>query len=216
MTRAPLLLVPVFVLSACASQPGAQQAKMTAHASFGCSSTDYKGSEFSGSTDDGCGFKVVGRVGGGVMQPMAPPEKGEPVGTAPRPDNMLEAEVGFVQHGTMKFDGLWSGVSDVGKIKADGAILGAVYTRRINDRFDLFANGGAHWWKVKEDEVFGGTPEHWEASGTSPYFGLGGRYWVNRNMAVRASWERFFDVGETGVTGQGDIDNLWLGLDFTF
>lgn len=216
MIRPTLLLVPVFILSACASQPGAQKAAMTAHASFGCSNTDYKGSEFSGSTDDGCGYKLVGRIGGGVMQPLAPPEKGEPVGNASRLDNMLEAEVGFVQHGTMDFNGLWLGTPNSGEVKAQGAILGAVYTRRINDRFDLFANGGAHWWKVKENEVFGGVPDHVEASGTSPYFGLGGRYWLNRNLAVRASWERYFDVGDTNVTGNGDIDNLWLGLDFTF
>jgi hypothetical protein len=214
MHRVAILFLTTPFLAACA-QEGAL--RMTAHASLGCSSTDYKDSRFSGSTDDGCGYKVVGRVGGGVMQPILDtPEKGEPVGGTRRPVNMLEAEAGYVRHGDMDFNGLWLGTSDRGTVKANGFILGAVYTRQISDRFDLFAGGGAHRWKVKENEVFGGVPESHDASGTSPYLDLGGRFWLNPNMAIRAAWERYFDIGVKDVTGKGDIDNLWLGLDYVF
>ncbi len=209
---AVLLLVAPFVVG-CTK---ATSMKMTASASLGSSSTDYKDSRFSGSTDDGFGYKLAVRVGTDVKQLVGPPQKGEPVGSESRPDNFLEAEAGYVRHGEMDFDGQWLGTSDVGSIKADGFIFGVVYTRRITDRFDLFANAGAHWWDVKEKEVFGGIPESHDASGTSPYFGIGGRYWLTPSVALRAAWERFADVGKRDVTGNGDIDNYWLGIDYSF
>jgi hypothetical protein len=190
---------------------------MTASASFGCSNTDYKGESFTGSTDDGCGYKLVGRVGGGVMQPILDkPEKGEPVGSEGRPVNTIEVEAGYVKHGDLDFNGLWLGTPDTGTVEADGFLLGIIYTRRITSAFDLFAGGGAHWWDVEESEVFGGTPEQHDASGTSPYFELGGRYWLGPNAAIRASWERFTDVGKINETGEGDIDSWWLGIDYRF
>ena len=213
MLRATLPLLIALIVAGC----GTTSQRMTAHASFGCSSTDYKGGQFQGSTDDGCGYKLIGRIGGGVKQPIIDtPEKGEPIDSEGRPDNLLEAELGYVRHGNMDFNGLWLGTPDTGTIKADGFLLGLVYTRRLNDRFDLFASGGAHRWKVKENEVFGGMPESRSASGTSPYLGLGGRYWIRSNIAIRGSWERFVNVGDQGKTGEGDIDNLWLGIDYLF
>lgn len=209
-------MLVAIVASSCSTAPP-QSAKMTAHASFGCSGTNYKGNQFSGQTNDACGYKLIGRVGGGILEPIIDtPVKGEPVGNEKRPTNMLEVEAGYVRHGDMEFDGLWLGVPDRGKIKAEGSILGVVYTRRINKQVDLFVNAGAHWWDVEEDEVYDGTPLHSEASGTSPYYGLGGRYWFHPRAAVRVSFERYTDVGEDGVTGEGDIDNVWLGIDYTF
>ena len=214
MQRIIILLLVTTFLTACAQT---QSMRMSANASFGCSDTDYKDSRFIGSTDDGCGYKVVGRVGGGVMQPILDiPEKGEPLGSEGRPVNTLEAEAGYVKHGDMDFNGLWLGTPDTGTVEADGYILGLVYTRRITNALDLFAGGGAHWWDAEEREIFGGTPEYHDASGTSPYYGLGGRYWFHPSAAIRASWERYTDVGKTDVTGRGDIDNWWLGMDYRF
>ncbi len=208
------MLCIALLVSSCTST---QSMKMTAHASFGCSSTNYKGSLYEGPTDDNCGHKLIGRVGGRVLDPILDtPVKGDPVDSSGRPTNMLEAEVGYVRHGDMKFDGLWDGIPDRGTIKADGYILGVVYTRRVNNRLDLFANAGAHWWDVEENEVYDGTPYRSEASGTSPYYGVGGRYWFHPRAAVRVSLERYADVGEDGVTGEGDIDSVWLGIDYSF
>ena len=211
-----LMLIALFV-SACASE-GAKSMRMTANASFGCSSSNYKDkSVYQGSEDDSCGYKVVGRVGGGVMQPIRDiPEKGEPIDSGGRPVNTLEAEVGFVRFGDMKFDGIWGGFPDTGTIEANGIILGVVYTRRLSDEFDIFVSAGMNKWDVEESEVFNSVPYSSSSSGTSPYYGLGVRYWLHSNIGIRAAWRNYSSVGEKDQTGEGDIRNMSLGVDYLF
>lgn len=215
MLKIVALIFSALLVASCSTAQ--KSMKMTANASFGCSGTNYKGTMYEGPTDDGCGYKLIGRVGTGVLEPIDnTQEKGEPIDSSGRPTNLLELEAGYVRHGDMKFDGLWGGVPDSGKIEADGYIVGVVYTRRVDSRLDLFANVGAHWWDVEENEVYDGIPLRSEASGTSPYYGVGGRYWFHPKAAVRASIERYADVGEDGVTGEGNIDSVWLGVDYSF
>lgn len=46
-------------------------------------------------------------------------------------------------------------------------------------------------------------------------FGLGASFSFTRNLAIRAEYERFFDVG-TSETGEGDIDLISIGIVFRF
>ena len=215
MYRIVSLVIIALFISACES---GKSMRMTASAGFVCSSTNFKDtSVYQGSADDSCGHKIVGRVGGGVLQPILDKlEKGEPVDSEGRPLNTLEAEIGFVRFGDLEFDGIWGGSPDTGTIKADGLILGVVFTRRLGNEFDIFASAGMNQWDVEENEVFDGVPYSSSASGTSPYYGLGVRYWFNSNIGLRAAWRSYSSVGEKDKTGEGDITNMSLGVDYLF
>jgi hypothetical protein len=220
------LLTSVSVFSSVAGIAGCagqvQQQRMTASASYGCTDTNYKDNRFSGSVNDDCGYQVVGRVDAGkVLTPILDVPKKEPVtnngngsdAIVQRPVNLFEFEIGYLNFGDTKFEGLFTGVSDAGTIKADGFLFGGVFNRKINNKSDLIFKVGVLHWNVEENEVYGGTPLSNEASGNSPYLGVGGRFWLNKRMAIRGEITRYFDVGKVNVTGEGDIDAIWIGLD---
>jgi len=45
--------------------------------------------------------------------------------------------------------------------------------------------------------------------------GVGGSFSITRNLAIRAEYERYFEVG-TSNTGEGDIDLISIGIVFRF
>ncbi|MDH3760649.1 MAG: outer membrane beta-barrel protein [Gammaproteobacteria bacterium] len=212
MVRIIALVLTAVMVCACA--PG-KVLRMTASGKIVCSDNDYKDSDvFDGSTDDDCGFGLIGRIGHGIPFTETQDADG-PVGST-RPNNTMEFELGYLRQGDTEFDGLYQGTPDEGTIEADGLVLGLVYTRRISDKFDLFANYGIFDWEVEEEEEFGGIPESHDASGSSPYYGFGGRYWFMPKVSLRLGWNRFTDVGKSSETGKGDIDNWSLGVDYLF
>ena len=60
-----------------------------------------------------------------------------------------------------------------------------------------------------------GVPRSSDDSELEFKFGLGASYSFTRNFAIRAEYERFFDVG-TSDTGEGDIDLISIGIVFRF
>lgn len=53
-------------------------------------------------------------------------------------------------------------------------------------------------------------------SGTDRVFGVGARFSVTKDLAIRAEWERFQNVGKEGASGRFDIDLLSVNLMATF
>lgn len=60
-----------------------------------------------------------------------------------------------------------------------------------------------------------GVPRSSDDSELEFKFGLGASYSFTRNFAIRAEYERFFEVG-TSDTGEGDIDLISIGIVFRF
>jgi opacity protein-like surface antigen len=54
-----------------------------------------------------------------------------------------------------------------------------------------------------------------EASEVEFKFGIGASYSFTRNLALRAEFERFLDVGDSD-TGEGDVDLISIGVTFRF
>lgn len=52
--------------------------------------------------------------------------------------------------------------------------------------------------------------------GADLMYGIGVQFGVNEQIAVRAEWESYKDIGDEGTTGQSDIDMLSANLVFKF
>jgi OmpA-OmpF porin, OOP family len=127
-------------------------------------------------------------------------------------------EVGYVHLGEASANGTDSvlGTTSV-TWEASGFMVAAVGSIPIAERFALLGKVGLFRWDVDvraSSSVFGTGSV--SKTGTDLMFGLGGSMNLGRNLAVRVEWERFNDVGDENVTGEGDIDLLSASIVFRF
>lgn len=135
--------------------------------------------------------------------------------------------------------------TDLGELSGSGPVRGADVTLNtevtawdlvgvgswpVIDRFSLYGKLGLYRaeTEVRRTEsrivfagVFGQFPVTQTTStsankkNTDATFGIGARYDITRNFALRAQWQRYQDVGGSEV-GQSDIDVLSAGLMYRF
>ncbi len=184
-------------LSACQGLPvkGALSAELEAL----MSRTDFKDySSFQGSQDrSAMGWKLSGVYDPGVKEKIV-------------------IAGGYHKMGDTTFSGTWQGVSDEGTIETDAFEFSVAYRYPFSENFSAGGRIGAANVDVEEREVFGGVPESNSASETVPFGGLVMRYAFNESWGVSAHFDRYLDVGEVGVTGEGDIDVFGVAADFRF
>jgi OOP family OmpA-OmpF porin len=99
----------------------------------------------------------------------------------------------------------------------NGFSLAAIGIAPLGERFSVFGKGGFYYAKTSAStsiQAFGSGSE--SDSNAGPLLGAGLTFDVARNVAVRAEWERFFDVGGDHTGGEGDFDFMSLGLMFRF
>jgi OmpA-OmpF porin, OOP family len=95
----------------------------------------------------------------------------------------------------------------------------------IGQSFEIFGAAGAMYTRVSQTlqvgEPFNEELDDFDETSVSPTFAVGvqwfGRgYDGERRVALRASVQRFMDVGEEDTTGQTDVDVAWIGAMFLF
>jgi hypothetical protein len=104
------------------------------------------------------------------------------------------------------------------EFEAKGFAFAAIGTLPVTKDFGVIGRVGIFRWNVESTASIpsGGTVT---AKDTKPGFtfdniGVGFKYAISKSMDMRVEWERFKDVGDTHITGQGDIDLITLGLLF--
>ena len=85
----------------------------------------------------------------------------------------------------------------------------------LNPAWSLYGKLGLFGWNVdvKDSTGLSGSPS---ASGTSLTYGAGIAYHATPNVALRAEYQLYSDVGDENTTGQGDVSVLALGLTYKF
>lgn len=104
--------------------------------------------------------------------------------------------------------------------KARGLSFAAIGILPVTKAFAVTGKVGILRWNV-ESTASTSSGSSVTAKDTKPGFtfdniGVGFKYGINESMDVRVEWERFKDVGDAHITGQGDIDVLSLGLMYKF
>ena len=123
----------------------------------------------------------------------------------------------FTSHSVIISGG--SGTGD-GEWKAYSLDVSALGILPVGDRFSLFGRAGLSFWNL--DFTFtamgpGGVGVASQSeSGVSPLLGIGAKFDVTPQLALRAEIERHFSVGDSNTTGESDIDLFTVGLQYRF
>lgn len=100
------------------------------------------------------------------------------------------------------------------KSKTAGASMHVVGMLPIGASFAVFGKGG---FAILHTEI-DSTNNALDVNDTDLEWGLGlgASYNITKSVAVRAEWERYFNVGDATTTGESDIDLMSLGLVIKF
>lgn len=111
----------------------------------------------------------------------------------------------------------------VGSVKASGVFLDAVGTLPIQENLSLLGRIGAFYSETKASFAATGAVVFAAGTNTSPKesetnlkLGLGAQYNFTKTVGLRGEWERYFKLGKTGTTGEGDVDLFSLSVVFKF
>jgi OOP family OmpA-OmpF porin len=119
---------------------------------------------------------------------------------------------------------------DLGEVAASGTVLGfatnfaaeasgfgasIVGALPLSNSFSLFARAGGYYLDVEATASAAGVTVSADDSAFEFNLGLGAQFDFGKSFALRAEWERYFDVGGDN-TGESDIDLLSVGALFRF
>lgn len=112
-----------------------------------------------------------------------------------------------------------STVTQNGNLRAGGWTLSLVGELPIGHSFALSARAGLIRSTVRisnnvSERFFSDQPA--TATQTRPIVGIGARYALSSQISARLNWERFINLGDRGQTGNGNVDLVSLGLEYSF
>lgn len=134
-------------------------------------------------------------------------------------NRILGVEVGYTDLGEVKANGTQGGVAIDATSKASAWELVAVGMLPLGAKFSIYGKAGAYY--AKTDNRATAAVPGFSSSGSASdknhdiTWGFGVRYDVLRNLAVRAEWQQYNDVGGQN-TGKTDIDVLSIGALYRF
>jgi len=128
-------------------------------------------------------------------------------------------EGGYTDLGKVSASGTVGGVSVNAKAEATAWELVGVGSIPVGNSFSLYGKGGFYRGEVDADASaaipgFSASAQESDTN-TDLTFGIGAAFAVNRNVSLRAEWQRYKDVGGSD-TGESDIDVMSVGLLFRF
>ena len=123
-------------------------------------------------------------------------------------------EVGYNDFGRVSSDAVatigGSTFAGNAKVEATAWELSGIGSLPLASQFSLYGKLGAYYAKTESSTNLPGVSTSATNHNSNFTFGLGARYDVTRNIALRAEWQRFPKVG-ADTTGKSDIDVLAIG-----
>lgn len=90
-----------------------------------------------------------------------------------------------------------------------------VGTVPVGQRTSAYAKAGIFQWDADFELPAGGSG-YADANGNDYTYGLGVKYQLTRNSALRLEWQHYDDVGDRGTTGKFSVDVFGVGALFSF
>ena len=104
--------------------------------------------------------------------------------------------------------------------KVDGFFLSGLTELPLSDKFSVLAKIGIIYWDIEFNGSDlpnnGGLVDDEDENGTDMFFGFGAKYNITENFAFRVEWERYNNIGESGIDLSTDIDLISGGLVLQF
>jgi len=125
-------------------------------------------------------------------------------------------EGGYVDLGKASYNFATRLASAQGEYKASGLNAAVLGMWPLNDQFSLFGKVGAIYAHVKaEGSNSLGESESFSSNGLKPAWGIGVNWDISAQMAARAEYEQFHELGNT-ETGKTTVDLASVGLAYRF
>jgi len=129
------------------------------------------------------------------------------------------AELGYADFGKSKASGTVSGASVDATAEANAWDLVGLGIWPIGNQFSIYGKLGAYHGKVKGSGTvsFGGATGTGNTSGSNNdvTYGVGAGFDFNRNLGLRAEYQKYKDVGDDN-SGKSDIDVISIGVLYRF
>lgn len=107
-----------------------------------------------------------------------------------------------------------------GEVKSKAVFIDAVGMLPLTPEFSMFGKVGAAYARTKTHASMTFLGERLSGSDSDseyvPKAGFGAEYALTKTVALRAEYERYFDVGDEDETGESDVDFWSIGLKFGF
>ncbi|HEY2336440.1 MAG TPA: outer membrane beta-barrel protein [Burkholderiales bacterium] len=130
------------------------------------------------------------------------------------------AELGYADLGKLTATGTVTGVSVTADRKSTAWDLVAVGMLPFAEKFNGYAKVGMYMADTKLSgtaSAFGATASSSSSKSNSDLtYTLGLGYDFNKNLGVRAEWQKYSKVGSDDVGGKGDIDVYGVGVVYRF
>jgi hypothetical protein len=146
---------------------------------------------------DDIGYRLLGRIDPGLRERVV-------------------FEGSYTSLGDTKFNGLYEGIEDQGKIETETVEVSVGYRYPFTDKFSAGGRIGAAYVDVNESENFGGEPYSSSASETIVSAGFVARYAINKSWGVTGFYDHYPDIGKADQTGEGDAEVFGVSFDFRF
>jgi OmpA-OmpF porin, OOP family len=158
-------------------------------------------------------------------------DEGSPwsIGGGYRFSRYLAVEVGYLDLGSAEYRAAGTvfvpGVGVVDStlgldISAKGPTLAALVTAPLGEKFDVHGRLGMFFADTTFELGIGldtfDESDEFSANSEDFFAGVGAAYHFTPNFAASIDFSLFKDVGDDEETGEGDIDSLTLGLQYTF
>lgn len=114
-------------------------------------------------------------------------------------------QLGYTTFGEPQADGTLGGTPVVGRWDAYGVDLSAAFFLPLGSSVEVFAKGGAVGWEVKSTSLATASGEITQR-GFSWTAGAGVNWWLIPQAGLSLQYDRFQDIGDSGVQPQLDID----------
>lgn len=123
-------------------------------------------------------------------------------------------ELGYSQLGEASIN---NGGGLFAKVEATAWEVVAVGILPVADRFSIYGKAGMY--RADSDfstnVVLPGLPQSFSESNNDLTFGIGLQFDISRNLALRAEWQRYQDLGGPQI-GESDLDVMSIGVTYQF
>lgn len=106
------------------------------------------------------------------------------------------------------------------QFEAKTLAVAAVGILPLANYFNVFGKAGFHYWDAEWSVTSTLTGLSGKASeddnGTDLMYGVGAGFNVTNNLALRAEWEIYTNIGDENTTGETDVEMWSAGLQYNF
>lgn len=129
---------------------------------------------------------------------------------------LLGFEIFYADYGKAEGTGTIATLPVTASYESKAFGITAVGSWPLTRRLSVQVRGGTAWWNLEVAATLMGTTLSFDESSTTWTIGLGLKYDLTQDIALRLDWDRINDIGDGTTTLKTDINTLMGALQYNF